>query len=94
MEKLMTVKEVAEYLRLNQETVIRKARRGEIPAIKMGSKSYRFYKEQIDAWLKSKAAMKTGKEGLEAPKAERIELKSYPLGIKGDLSRREIYEGR
>jgi len=48
MEKLMTVDEVAEYLRLNREVVLRKARKGEIPAVKAGSRSYRFYKEQMD----------------------------------------------
>ena len=37
----MTVDEVAEYLRLNREVVLRKARKGEIPAVKVGSRSYR-----------------------------------------------------
>ena len=41
MERLMTVDEVAEYLRLNREVVLRKARKGEIPAVKVGSRSYR-----------------------------------------------------
>ena len=31
-EKLMTAKEVAEYLRLDEHTVYRMARKGEIPA--------------------------------------------------------------
>ena len=34
-EKLMTVKEVAEYLRLDEHTVYRMARKGEIPAYKV-----------------------------------------------------------
>ncbi|QIJ72138.1 helix-turn-helix domain-containing protein [Thermosulfuriphilus ammonigenes] len=34
-EKLMTVKEVAEYLRLDEHTVYRMARKGEIPAFKI-----------------------------------------------------------
>lgn len=50
MEKLLTVKEIAEYLRLSRETVLRKARKGEMPAIKIGRR-FRFVKEQIDDWL-------------------------------------------
>ena len=64
MEKLMTVDDVAEYLRLNREVVLRKARKGEIPAVRVGTKTYRFYKEQVDEWLKSKSVteVETNKE--------------------------------
>lgn len=90
MERLMTVDEVAEYLRLNREVVLRKARKGEIPAVKVGSRSYRFYKEQIDEWLRSRSTMK---REIEPPKKlGKLEIKSYPLGVKGNLSRKEIYE--
>ena len=34
-EKLMTVKEVAEYLRLDEHTIYRMARKEEIPAFKI-----------------------------------------------------------
>ena len=82
--------EVAEYLRLNRETVLRKARKGEIPAIKLGYRSYRFYQDQIDDWLKAKT--ETGRKETKAKQAEAISLPSYDMGeIKGGLSRREIY---
>ena len=35
-EHLMTIEEVAEYLKLNVHTVYKLAQRGEIPAIKLG----------------------------------------------------------
>jgi len=92
IDKLLTVDEVAEYLRLNRETVLRKARKGEIPAIKLGYRSYRFYKDQIDEWLKTKAAIKKVKP--QSKKVKFFNLKTYPLGIVGGLSRRDIYEGR
>ena len=92
MERLLTADEVAEYLRLNRETVLRKARKGEIPAIKMGYKSYRFHKDQIDDWLKVKAETKNVK--LQSKEVKKINLKAYPLGIIGRLNRRDIYEGR
>jgi len=92
MEKLLTVDEVAEYLRLNRETVLRKARKGEIPSIRMGYRSYRFYKDQIDQWLKAKTETKKVKP--QSKEIKKINLKTYPLGIIGGLSRRDIYEGR
>ena len=49
-EKLMTVKEVAEYLRLDERTVYRMARKGKIPAYKVAGQ-WRFKKELIEKWL-------------------------------------------
>jgi len=92
MDKLLTVDEVAEYLRLNRETVLRKARKAQIPAIRMGYRSYRFYKGQIDEWLRGKAEAKNVKP--QSQEIKKIDLKTYPLGIVGGLSRRDIYEGR
>ena len=50
MTQIMTVDEVARYLGVVPDTVYRKARRGEIPAVKMG-KMWRFPKETLDRWL-------------------------------------------
>jgi len=49
-KKLMTLKEVAEYLRLSIHTVYKMAQKGKIPALKAGKK-WRFRKEDIDQWL-------------------------------------------
>jgi len=56
---IMTVDEVAQYLGVVPDTVYRKARRGEIPAVKMG-KMWRFPKETLDKWLND-AALQTVK---------------------------------
>ena len=50
-EQLWTVEEVAEYLRLQPETVRVKARKGEIPAIKVGKRIWRFDIKEIVACL-------------------------------------------
>jgi excisionase family DNA binding protein len=50
MDELLTSQELAKYLKLNQATVIRKAQKGEIPAIRIG-KQLRFNKSSIDSWL-------------------------------------------
>lgn len=49
---ILTVNEVAEYLRMNPMTIYRFAQQGRIPASKvMGS--WRFRRTEIDQWLKS-----------------------------------------
>jgi excisionase family DNA binding protein len=58
MSELLTTIELAEYLKLRPETVIRKAKKGEIPAIRIG-RQFRFDKNQIDNWLLRRV---TGKE--------------------------------
>ena len=54
MTRVMNVDEVARYLRVVPDTIYRKARRGEIPAVKMG-KVWRFPKETLDKWLNDSA---------------------------------------
>jgi len=50
MAELMTVKEVADYLRVTEKTIYRLLRRGSIPATKIGHQ-WRFDKILIDEWL-------------------------------------------
>jgi len=52
MEKLMTLEEVADYLRLSNDTVYRMANTGTIPASKVGNQ-WRFRREDVDAWLEA-----------------------------------------
>ena len=47
----MTAEELAEYLRLDPQTIYRRFRRGELPGVKIG-KSIRFKRDVIDAWLR------------------------------------------
>ena len=52
-EKLLTVKEIAEYLQLDEHTIYRMARKGKIPAFKVAGQ-WRFKKELIEKWLEKK----------------------------------------
>ena len=54
MQKLMTIKEVADYLRLSKVTVYKMTRQGKIPALKIG-KQWRYNKSEIDTWVKQKS---------------------------------------
>lgn len=49
-DQIMTVKEVAEYLKVNERTIYRLATRKEIPAFRVGA-SWRFKREEIDGWM-------------------------------------------
>ena len=49
---LMTIDEVAEYLRVKKRTVYDWVKKGKIPAIKAVGQ-WRFKKEKIDQWLEA-----------------------------------------
>lgn len=53
-DEVMTVAEVARYLRLSEAKVYRMAKAGEIPAIRIG-RAWRFKRELIDAWLREQS---------------------------------------
>jgi excisionase family DNA binding protein len=53
MEKVLTVMDVAELLSLSPITVYRLAKRGEIPAVRVG-RCWRFTREAIEKWLAGK----------------------------------------
>ena len=48
---IMTVHDVAEYLRLSEAKIYKMAREGHVPAIRMGKK-WRFKKDLIDDWIR------------------------------------------
>jgi len=50
MDSLMTIKEAAQYLKLNYMTLYKLAQKGKIPASKVGG-NWRFKQEVIDQWL-------------------------------------------
>ena len=52
---LMTVEELAKYLKIKPDTIYKKVRRGELPAIKLG-KLLRFPQELVDQWVSDQAA--------------------------------------
>lgn len=47
---VLTVRDVANYLRLSEAKVYRLAREGNVPAFRLG-KSWRFRKDLLDAWM-------------------------------------------
>ena len=48
---ILTIREVAEYLKLNEKTTYRLVSEGKIPGFKVGG-AWRFRKVEIDRWIK------------------------------------------
>lgn len=48
---IMTVHDVAEYLRLSEAKVYKMANEGRVPALRMG-KTWQFKRELIDEWIR------------------------------------------
>jgi excisionase family DNA binding protein len=49
--EVMTIVEVAEYLRISRSSLYKLAQEGKIPARKVG-RHWRFHRQAIDDWLK------------------------------------------
>lgn len=58
-DQILTVKEVAEYLKVNERTVYRMATAGKLPAFKVGG-SWRFKQAEIERWIKEQSNNKSG----------------------------------
>jgi excisionase family DNA binding protein len=54
---VMTIAEVAEYLRIPRGSVYKLAQRGKIPCQKVG-RHWRFRREAIEEWLRGPAALR------------------------------------
>ena len=58
--EIMTIKQVAKYLQVDEKTIYRLAQRAEIPCFKIGY-TWRFKKEKIDKWIEDKDVMNNKK---------------------------------
>lgn len=72
-EEIMTMKQLAAYLKMSYHTLYKKAQRGEIPGSRIG-RSWRFQKSVIDRWLSEELAVRKVK-GSSLPLFEKPEDK-------------------
>jgi len=56
--EILTLKEVAEYLKVTERTIYRLAGAKKIPAFKVGA-SWRFSRADIDDWIKRQSSDQT-----------------------------------
>lgn len=71
MSDILTLPELAKYLRTSRDTIYRKAQKGMIPAVKFG-KEWRFPKDVIDEWLRKEAKSKLEKADDFPERVEKI----------------------
>ncbi|MBB6521044.1 methylation-associated defense system helix-turn-helix domain-containing protein MAD1 [Pseudoteredinibacter isoporae] len=62
-DEILTLKEVAEYLKLAEKTAYRLAAEGKLPGFKVGG-SWRFKREDVQSWIESQKT-DNGKNGQE-----------------------------
>ncbi len=56
-EEILTVKELARYLKMDEHTIYRLARKRVLPGVKIGGE-WRFKKDLIDKWIEEKSLNK------------------------------------
>jgi excisionase family DNA binding protein len=61
-EEILTIREVAELLKINEKTAYRLAADGKIPGFKVGG-SWRFDRQEIANWIKREVAQQRGRRG-------------------------------
>jgi len=73
-DKLMTIREVAAYLNLNERTILKLVGEGALPGVRIGN-LWRFRKAMLDAWLDDQALgviPRTPEVPLSSPVARRL----------------------
>lgn len=50
--EVMTIKEVADFLKVNERTIYRLAMKGEIPAFKVGT-TWRIERHELSIWIEN-----------------------------------------
>lgn len=60
--EILTIREVAELLKINEKTAYRLASAGKIPGFKVGG-SWRFERREIAQWIKRKVEEQQGSNG-------------------------------
>ena len=58
-QEVLTIVEVARFLRVPKSTVYKLARAGELPASKIG-KHWRFLRQDVRSWVHSRSSQKEG----------------------------------
>ncbi|UTW11959.1 methylation-associated defense system helix-turn-helix domain-containing protein MAD1 [Marinobacterium rhizophilum] len=63
-DHILTIKEVASFLKVHERTVYRLAAKGDIPAFKVAN-SWRFRQEDIDHWITQQTSFPLKVNGAE-----------------------------
>lgn len=61
IDKWLTIDELADYIKMSRTKLYGMAKRGEVPASKIGNQ-WRFDREEIDQWMKTHATGNVGSD--------------------------------
>lgn len=64
IDEILTLKEVAEYLKLAEKTAYRLAAEGKLPGFKVGG-SWRFRRQDVQSWIESQKIVRNQKVSRE-----------------------------
>jgi len=70
-KEIMTVKQISEYLQMDEHTVYKLARKGLIPSLKIAGQ-WRFKKDVIDKWISEQSFERTTHNIKSAYKKEKV----------------------
>jgi len=88
---VLNAREVAQYLRVSERTVLGWAQQGEIPAARVG-KRWRFIRSQIEDWLRRKSAPSVRSAPVGRLSIERVLSPERVLILPGARSKREVLQ--
>jgi excisionase family DNA binding protein len=71
MTGLLTTREVGQLLGVHPETVLKWARAGDLPSIKLPSGAVRYHPEHLEAWMRERATGRRGGLSTTTPDAAR-----------------------
>lgn len=63
--EILTIKEVADYLQVNERTMYRLANKGAVPAFKVAN-AWRFRKSDLDHWIAQQTNKTNNKDAVRA----------------------------
>jgi excisionase family DNA binding protein len=69
MTALLTTRQVADMLGIHPETVLKWARNGDLPAVKLPSGAVRYRPEQLEAWMQERATSRDKERQPPSPDA-------------------------
>ena len=74
---ILTVREVAEYLRMSEAKVYRLVKERRLPAVRIG-KAWRFRKDLLDDWLSQRTESSMDDDGLTSMAIKNAAIDAYP----------------
>jgi excisionase family DNA binding protein len=74
--RLLTTRQVAAFLGVSPETVLRRWRSGELPGYRLASNVLRFRESELEAWLAVRRL-----DGVQSPNASTASIASRPVDV-------------